>query len=524
MSTLIYRVTLDEPVIVTALEGEPNSAVSFDYLPGSALRGMVIGAYMRHFGLKEIDAANPDIQRLFFTNSTRFLNGYLVEPVTNQRSLPAPATWSSPKANDRIIRDSILRPPKRGDEETDEEETEKHVETKSVKGFWVVDGEYANKAKPKRVLNVHNDRNRKAGRALGPNRNPEANEDSNQDRGTIFRYDALAAGQTFEAAILCDDANDMLILKEALDSTNHTLLGGAVSAGYGRVALDIVQIMDGTWEEAPRRTNGRLVITLLSDVILRDAYGQYCTTDAALCQALHPFLSNYIKILDGRAFLDVTMHGGFNRKWGLPLPQMPALKMGSVIELTTKSTPDESKLMELLWNGIGERRNEGFGRVAVNWQPFAPLEEPAKPAAARIEPPKLSEASRKILERADERMKQTLVETNVLRITYRKRYRIQGPITRTQLMRLRAVIKNELRNPTGWERINKFLSDIEGKDAGKKIAQTKIGGHDLRSWLQHPEFKELGSATDDPVVILTLLDAVLERAIKTRTRQEETHG
>ena len=76
------------------------------------------------------------------------------------------------------------------------------------------------------------------------------------------------------------------------------------------------------------------------------------------------------------------IHGQLG-KWGLPLLQMPALTMGSVIEIDNFNGDNEG-LDRLLWDGVGERRNEGFGRVAVNWQPLEDLQEPPKPARQRL--------------------------------------------------------------------------------------------------------------------------------------------
>ena len=40
MNVINYQITLLEPTLVTALQGDPNSSVAFDYLPGSVLRGV----------------------------------------------------------------------------------------------------------------------------------------------------------------------------------------------------------------------------------------------------------------------------------------------------------------------------------------------------------------------------------------------------------------------------------------------------------------------------------------------------
>ena len=46
MKVINYRIDLLEPTLVTSLQGDPNSAVAFDYLPGSVLRGILIGKYL----------------------------------------------------------------------------------------------------------------------------------------------------------------------------------------------------------------------------------------------------------------------------------------------------------------------------------------------------------------------------------------------------------------------------------------------------------------------------------------------
>ena len=91
MKILNYHITLEEPVLVTALEGDPNTAASFSYLPGSVLRGAIIAAYMRQNHLPTLDDADATVRRLFFDGQTRYLNAYLVDR-EQQRSLPRPSS------------------------------------------------------------------------------------------------------------------------------------------------------------------------------------------------------------------------------------------------------------------------------------------------------------------------------------------------------------------------------------------------------------------------------------------------
>ncbi|HRF99253.1 MAG TPA: hypothetical protein PLZ51_28770, partial [Aggregatilineales bacterium] len=63
MKTIYYRITLHEPTILTQIEGDPNSAVSYDFIPGSVLRGIVISKYQRG----ELNLADETVKRLFFS-------------------------------------------------------------------------------------------------------------------------------------------------------------------------------------------------------------------------------------------------------------------------------------------------------------------------------------------------------------------------------------------------------------------------------------------------------------------------
>jgi len=55
--------------------------------------------------------------------------------------------------------------------------------------------------------------------------------------------------------------------------------------------------------------------------------------------------------------------GGFNRKWRLPLPQALAVAPGAVLVLKAEEEIPLALLQEVMHQGLGLRRNEGFGRV-----------------------------------------------------------------------------------------------------------------------------------------------------------------
>jgi CRISPR-associated protein Csx10 len=369
MKVITYRITLLEPTLVTALDGDPNSAVAFDYLPGAVLRGAVIGQYLRanNLGPNQFDAAMPDARRLFFDGTTRYLNGYPLEQ--NERALPTPQSWQQHKE------EVAKQKPKEGlfASVFDFAMTPRDHEKKQWQGvkppFCCLNDDSIRLVKPERLITVHTARTRRFGRAMPPNKiNPD------EIPGAVYRYEALAAGQTFEAAVLCDDDADAATLLSLLEG--ETVLGGSRSGGYGQARIDNAKEV-ANWREVDSAltpdADGKLIVTLLSDALLRNSYGQLAVdpnvVTAALSKRLGVTLLPYQYADETQpkrwAFLRGTPVGGFNRKWGLPLPQAMAVKMGSVFVFHSPNC-SEDELKELEEHGIGERRAEGFGRVAVN--------------------------------------------------------------------------------------------------------------------------------------------------------------
>jgi len=65
MKIIPYRVTLLEPLLATRIAGDPNSGVSYPYVPGSLVRGAAVAAYMREKAIAALDAGAEDVRRLF---------------------------------------------------------------------------------------------------------------------------------------------------------------------------------------------------------------------------------------------------------------------------------------------------------------------------------------------------------------------------------------------------------------------------------------------------------------------------
>jgi CRISPR-associated protein Csx10 len=467
VTVLTYRITLEEPTLVTTLDADPNSAVAFNHLPGSVLRGAFIARYLRvkNLSADQFDAADPDVRRLFFDGSTRYLNGHLVDG--DQRSLPTPQSWQRGKGEDGPIYDFAVEEPA----------NDKQWQGVSTP-FCTLRDKIVRLIEPERHITIHTQRDRRYGRAR-------------EESGAVFRHESLASGQRFQAAVICEQDSDAPILLSMLKG--EVKLGGSRNSGYGRASFDAAKEWGSVeWRETGGNlipeANGKLIVTLLSDALIRDAaaHGQFVVDPVAVTAAVAQRLGGAPLRLRC-AFLRGQIVGGFNRKWGLPLPQAPVVQMGSVfVYYAPVCTEIQLKALEAL--GIGERRVEGFGRVAVNWHAMEE-ELVIVPPASTSEKPALSipqdSLSRTLAKDMVERMLRRRLDSALARLANDLGKHVRQPPA-SQLARLRAVIQDALQQPPseGRERLLDYLESLhERKSTRKQFTHDRVAGKTLLEWL-----------------------------------------
>ncbi|MBS3966900.1 MAG: hypothetical protein KGZ60_06590 [Truepera sp.] len=527
MKAIRYRVTLLEPTLIASFGGAPDSVESFDYLPGSVLRGIFIGNYMRQYTLRELDATDATVRRLFFDGSTRFLNGYPLDRThPGKRMLPTPHSWRNKKGDETAVFDLAV-----------DDEISKDEELKPVNKPFCLVSEKVQLHRPEKLLTIHTRRTRRFGRAVS---GAKLKLEADDIEGAIYRYEALQAGQHFEAIILCDQDEDADALSQFVSGA--VLLGKSRSGGYGRACIEICEIEEDDWFEASYDVHqSPLIVTLLSDTLIRDDAGQYTTDVKVVERLLAQKLDIELSLHD--AFVKTQIIGGFNRKWGLPLPQTQALQAGSVLVFDTDETPDEDRLTQLLWQGIGERRAEGFGRVAVNWQALEELKVTDNDGKNGYEKNRniASDEGKEIAGRMLHRMLGEQVEAAIMQSADRFGHQIRNP-SKSQFNGLRMVIQRALRQPPdeGRRAIANYLDSLEGrKSTREQFSRDRVAGKDILEWIREratdehiwqeldigklPQLGDLQAKLDAAQAYnynLRLVDAVLARAAKSKGGNE----
>lgn len=519
MKAITFSLQTIQPILATSFQGDPNSDVSYPYIPGSMIRGVLIGRYLKRHHLQDVDILADERSRgLFFNGTTRYLNAYL-RSQNGQRTVPMLLSWKKEKGDeltDKVDNINVY------DFSVDQPDEDKLQHPQAIgESFWVEEKGYVRLYTVNRRINIHNFRDRTKGR-------------STKTEGELFCYDAIDAGQWFQGVILCQDTEEQTV-RELLEPTD-AWLGGSRSAGYGHVKIQITDpILSESWREvgsfspAETRTDlNCLKITLLSDLIVRDQWGQYVAAPPTrlLAQVLGQDVPEP-KI----AYMNRVFIGGFNRKWGLPLPQMPAVKAGSVfVYENVNITPD--KICQLEAEGIGERRVEGFGRIAVNWRlkerEFIVKKPESKPPSRRDKPQLKYHESRILARQMAERVLRQKLEQLLLEQV--NSYKLEAnPMTNSQLSRLMIVTRQAL-DENSRQPLDILFSQLPAK-AREQYERTQLNQtiHRLLTgeWLKH--YIQPVAIADEPATLtdelameysLRLILAIAKNAIKEKANEQ----
>ncbi len=200
-------------------------------------------------------------------------------------------------------------------------------------------------------------------------------------KGDLYGYNVLNAGQYFLGELYTDEKNWKLLREMAGIADVHPLrLGKARQRGYGKVTAWFEPQNNGSQNsmahvfiQAPLdlrvpNLNEPITLTLLTDTIVTNSWGQQA----------QGFTEDWLEPTLNLGRLEIEYEhshthtiDGFNAILGLPRWRDTALTAGSMVRIILKNPPNnyqdfQKQLQNLEKEGIGLRRNEGFGRIAFN--------------------------------------------------------------------------------------------------------------------------------------------------------------
>lgn len=435
---LPFTMRLTSSALLSTVGGDPNSARTVPYVPGSALRGVAARALV---GADTTAERSEIFRTIVLSGQVRFLSAY--PRVAERRTLPTPLSLGT----DRKAFPSPSGDIRAQDLAADVDATGPALSA-LTEPFMTLGAAQPVRVQPLRSARVHQQRDRSRGRAW-----KETKGRQEISHGAVYVYEGLDAGQEFDGLVQIraqDEAScDVLIavVKDAL--SGPVLVGRSRRGGYGGDAELKWHPVKGREVQglgfASEISKGEAFRVLLtSPYVGRDTEtGQLdpCAVESEIVRACE----GRVKVI-GRCWR-FELTGGFNRKWRLEAPQALACAAGSVLLLEATAPLTEDDLLAVEHDGLGERRIEGLGRVA--FLAAAPatmtigLPRSAPPATVPPGPPP------DLVRRAEERLLRGEVRRAIDELAGRLARTAQAVPTASLLARLRGALRAEPQRALG---------------------------------------------------------------------------
>lgn len=391
---------------VSFSKGHPvgNQSETLDYIPGTALRGALAMEYLRQNPGSE---NSKEFKSFFLSDAVRFGNLYPCKKASFSKPFPATARtckqvkgFTSEESKrfreqphgvfDALIPFLCIEGKgKQGVEKCFlKKEIEKTDECSCCKspldkitGFYEDSSGYARVTPSKRLIE----------------RTAISEATESAEFGALYTLEALEEGQKFAGYIDASQEDGKLLIDKLLGQERSLHLGASRRRGLG-----MITVLDASWGESfleleplenrlqkfeaklnefgfPQDVKRRFALTLYSDAIILDDYMRYQSfiDQTILRRELGVDIN---KREDGedkedegglklfRQFASAYIISGWNLKLGLPKEDDFAIRMGSVFVFESDGI-EESHLLSILKqvekDGLGERKNEGFGKVIV---------------------------------------------------------------------------------------------------------------------------------------------------------------
>lgn len=356
MKYLKYSLLLLEPTRISddssAKQGQTTTR---RYIPGSTIRGLVVNKLASE---DYFDSIKTEL----FSDHVRFHNAYpsLQEKGEVKMLLPAPKGFYEDK--------SIVSGEKKISNVVVDGEYDEAMKRARLGAFVLIEQSENGKDGPYRRMRFYTP-------AIESDTKIKLGMGKDQE---VFRSTAIRAGYRFTGYIALDHAELSVngtgetakslaqIVESALQQ--ETVLGNARTAGYGKCLFEscvlteempyapLAMVADALSSSVDEK---ECYMMLLSDTAMRDERGEYCGLHLAT-------LENALGVENLRiryCSTSVTDIRGFNRHYGGATPSVTMYEKGSVFHFVYQGHIDREHLDAIHRNGVGVRRNEGYGQV-----------------------------------------------------------------------------------------------------------------------------------------------------------------
>lgn len=305
---------------------QSGQTVSLRYIPGTAIRGIVVNALARADDFQEI-------KKTLFSAKVRYLNAYLTDG--DKDLIPSPKGFYEDKT-----------------EVVGRKKVENVVTNGKFKGG-------QKRAALGRFCRMEEDcifyYNVDTGSDMKIKINLKDDEKQN-----VFRNEYIMPGHMFTGYIAVEDET----VKDRMEDVfaQDIIIGNGRSSGLGKCrVLNCGYVSKLPYEEylADEDQPESCYMMFLSNTVMRDEKGELCGLNL---KKLEEYWG--VKALEVRYCSTSTVDvKGYNSVWGTKTPSAVMYEQGSVFHFAYEGILTADRMRKVCEKGIGIRLNEGFGRV-----------------------------------------------------------------------------------------------------------------------------------------------------------------
>ncbi len=349
------KVTLQtlSPVVLTVSDHSSLLTASREYFSGAVLRGVFAKRYIKAKGITDKAHETEEFRKLFFED-LRFVAAY--PSIGGERSVPLPLSLLKDKSGKKYL--SLLT-------------KEAEPGYKPVKGFGLVKDGTLYLPEIYKKIELHMGRGSAQERISGKS-----------ELGSIYNYEAIAEGQTFVGYIYGDKEPLLQLKRICTDAEDGftCLVGRSRFVQYGKCSIHMGGI-------GPVSFTGGEQLGVVDKSGFANIYIRMDTPyiPHSVCLSNEQALNEIITAINeqmgtGKAelatgkdqlpklFAREETVNNFVGTWNMKRPRETSVAAGSIFVLKKNggwSKEELSRLQNLLYNGFGRRREEGFGQLRI---------------------------------------------------------------------------------------------------------------------------------------------------------------
>jgi len=461
MKYLKLKINAVSPIIVAKNTGDANMISSEDFISGSIIRGLFASEFIKRNNIKE-PHKNEDFYDLFLSNNLIFSNAFLTKRNNSNEFLfqKNPLSLLKDKHDKEMAKvfNYLVYDP------------DSSVQHKKVDALVYLKQGSSKHTKIHKGINYHHARNRYKGSA---------------EESKFFNYESINKDTNFTSFIYGDDE---LVAKfnQLLGSVDAGFIGKSKNAQYGKVSLNLTEV-DKLPEELfnAKSKNSSVHLVLQSDTIIYNDKGFSSVQLSNLENHLKSLISDEIKIDCRLSFVTSKNVETYLSVWKMKRNSETAFAAGSVISLNNVSEVDFEKLKELQVSGIGERTNEGFGKLIINL-----IEDNDEISISKYETKTIADYGLSLSEETKVLLK-SLIEKKFIESAANSAFEFINDdnkkelkkISKTQIGKLEHILKVSSTLSKFREKISKYNDNSK-----KKLIETRFSGNSFWSFLTEKKF------------------------------------